>query len=244
MKFYKRLSLLLTSGIMGIGLISYSFLPGTQAGADNIPTQVPTASTVTAAPTPTEVPKATPTPAPTPTPVPNDLESNVDKAIVKLVSDYLDAKLTCSKDAFKDIVTDVSYIDEEALQTHLGTVLSFDGLTCYTKRGAGIIDYVVYYTYYSNIATVATPAISIDRVLVTTDAAGNYRIFQGSLDDDIQAELNAHDFDHDVVALNEATLAELEKEMTSDEDLYAYMVRMINEIVDGGLPAAGSDPDE
>lgn len=237
MKLYKRLSLLLTMGIMGIGLITFEFAPlktGAQAADEQVTQNVPdksmpdssqgqdvTSNAVTATPT------SVPTVAPTPTPVPNNLEKVTDKALTDLVASYLDAKLSCDRGAFENIVTDVSVIDEESLQTKYGTVTGFDDITCYSKRGTDNIDYIIYYTYYMGIATLSSKAVSIDRLFVTT-VDDQYRVFTGYVSEETQQYLDDINNDEDVQALISEAYEEMAREMEADENLLAYWMRMYN----------------
>lgn len=221
MRIYKRLAMLLSMGIMGIGLITFQFDP-TPAALDepNISKQASDMA-VTSIPTPTP----SPTPEPTPTPVPNNLEQITDGEIYDLVVNYCKAKLKCSREAFEGIVTDASYISEDELQFRYATVLDFDDFKCYSKRGSGIIDYIVYCTYRMDIATVETKGIAIDRVFITKQD-GSPKVFFGYLDDSTQAELEKLYTDDDIQVLLGETAEELQAEMESDPDFQAYMMRL------------------
>lgn len=220
MKIYKRLSMLLSMGIMGIGLITFKFEPAPVADAGpDITIQV----TPTIAPTATPTPS--PTPAPTPTPVPNDLTEIKDGDIYDLVVNYEMAKLDCEQAKFEGLVTDTSYINEDDLQFRYATVRGFEDFRCYAKRGTGNIHYVIYCTYRMDIATVETRGISIDRLFIT-DNNGAPIVFLGYLDDDTQAELDALHSDDDVQALIGDTAEQLQAEMEEDPDFRAYMMRL------------------
>ena len=221
MKFHRRVSLLLTMGIMAIGLISFKFSPAEATAANKSAVDIP--DTV-ATPTPTAVP--TPTPVPSPTPVPNTLTKlDGNTEIDKLIAAYLEAKLSCDMEQFEGIVSDTAYIDEAYLQQRFATIKSFSDITCYSKKGAGNIDYVVYYTYYSEIATITSPAISIDRAFVYKDDDGVLKIYIGTVDDDVEEALNAINYDEDVQQLINDAYAQMEAEAAEDENLLAYWLR-------------------
>ena len=222
MKLHKRVSLLLTMGIMAIGLITFKFSPAEAKITDKTQSETPVTSTPTPVPTVT----STPTPEPTPTPVPNDLVKLApDSDIQKLIERYLEAKLSCDKEQFTDIVSDTSYIDEESLQQKYETIISFSDVTCYAKKGTGLIDYIVYYTYYSDIATIETKGISIDRAFISTDDEGNYRIYIGNVDIDTENYVKAINYDDDVRQLLNDTYAQIEEEISKDDDLLKYWMR-------------------
>ena len=237
MKLYKRLSVILSMGIMGIGLISFSTVTGdqalgaTDAGADNNTVIVRDldengGSKSTDIPTPT----ATPTQMPTPTPEPNYLMKNSNNKITNLVQNYLNAKLECTREAFEGIVTDTSYIDPEKLQIQTETVLSYELIDCYTKRGYGPVDYVVYYTYNMNIATLTSPAFAVDALYVQVDDNGDYKVFLGRLDDDIEADIDALSESEDVKAVVDDIMAQIDKAMDEDETLKQYWQRLYDSL--------------
>ena len=145
--------------------------------------------------------------------------------IDRLIAAYLDAKLSCDMEQFEGLVSDVSSIDEAYLQQRFATIKKFSDITCYSKKGAGNIDYVVYYTYYSEIATIASPAISIDRAFVYQDTDGKLKIYIGSVDDDVEEALNALNYDEDVQQLINDAYAQMEAEAAEDENLLAYWLR-------------------
>ena len=83
-------------------------------------------------------------------------QAPITKRAIHTSADFDYAKTLCySKDAVNlalklirhgaDIVTDTSYIDADMLMLQTETVLSYELLDCYTKRGYGPVDYVVYY---------------------------------------------------------------------------------------------------
>lgn len=239
MRIYKRLAMLLSMGIMGIGLITFKFDPAPVASAGQNDTEQVT---------PTQAPPATPTPSPTPmptpTPVPNDLTEVRDGDIYELAVNYEKAKLKCDRNEFEGLVTDASYINESDLQFRYATVRDFVDFRCYTKRGSGIIDYVVYCTYRMDIATVETKGISIDRLLITS-IDGKPIVFTGFLDDDTQAELDSLHTDDDVQELIGETAEELQTEMEEDPDFRAYMVRLYmgSDLDEDGEEISGDEPD-
>ncbi|MCR5331125.1 MAG: hypothetical protein K6E62_08050 [Lachnospiraceae bacterium] len=254
MKLYKRLSVLLTMGIMGIGLISFSTVPQASAGtgnSDNNDQQIERAiagtnlpdegnSSVTEA-TPTSEPTPSPTPEATPTPAPNYLQKNSNSKITKLVDDYLKAKLTCTREAFEGIVTDTGYINVETLMIQTETVLSYDLLDCYVKRGFSPVDFVVYYTYNMNIATLSSPVLAIDSLYVRADENGDYRVFLGRLDDDVEAQLDELNKDDDVQAVLRDVSAQISQAMDEDETLLQYWQRLYERL---GLQFGGGDQPE
>ena len=231
MEIYKRIAVLMSMGIMAIGLISFSTASGavsenTSKGADTTVVS-DTGNTDRSNPgTSASIVSSTPTPIPTPTPVPNDLLINSDPKINELVKAYLAAKLSCTREAFEGIVTDTGYINVDRLMIQTETVLSYDLLNCYTKRGYSPIDYVVYYTYNMNITTLGSPVLAIDSLYVQVDENGEYKVFLGKLDDDVEAGLEALAQDADVQAVLSDVQESISKAMDEDETLLQYWQRL------------------
>lgn len=239
MKLYKRISYILTFGIMAIGLVTFSITPGTKGIAssssskgsasdfdvENAGSDLSTPSSL-AAPA---KPSPSPTPSPTPEPEPNNLECDAYPEINKLIEAYLQAKLECNLEAFDEILTDSTYIDIEDIQLRTQTITDFDSVTCYTKRGFGDIDYKVYYTYMMHIIDIDTPIIGIDSLLVQYQADGSPKIFFGYIPDDVEQQLNKLDEDDDVRSLIDETYEEMDLEISQDESLLAFLMRMYDE---------------
>ncbi|MCR5325024.1 MAG: hypothetical protein K6E85_17340 [Lachnospiraceae bacterium] len=241
MKLYKRLSVFLTMGIMGIGLISFSTVPGAdikssantsragieeEAEKSTIIFDVSVSAQEEATPTPT----STPTPEPTPTPAPNYLQKNSNTKISDLVKAYLNAKLTCDVNSFKDIVTDTSALKMDTMMKQTETVLSYDLRDCYTKRGYGSVSYVVYYVYYMNITTLSSPVLAFDSFMVNVDDNGTYRVFTGNIDNDVEEKLKELNNDADVQAVVSDVMAEINKEMDEDETVLQYWQRLYEQL--------------
>lgn len=246
MKPYKQLSFLLSFGIMLIGLVSFKFSPiaasdNAALGNSGIVTDTPDKNAETSV-TPVT---ASPSPSPSPTPVPNNLMAlnegdELYDSIHGLIVAFLDAKLSSDRSSFTNIVSDINLINEENLQNRTATILSYNDVKCYIKRGESIIDYIVYYTYYTDIATIDSLAIGIDSVFLTHTENGELRIFTGFLDETVQHHLNAHNEDDDVLELVDATYRELAAEAAADESLMNYLQRSYDSDDDAEL-LSGSD---
>ena len=235
MNLYKRLSVILTMGIMGIGLVSFSTVPGAEIKNNSVSTgtvvetgveRSSVSDDVTSEPVATATPTPTPTPEPTPTPAPNFLQKNSNTKISDLVKAYLAAKLTCDVDSFKDIVTDTSALRMDTMMKQTETVLSYDLRDCYTKRGYDPVNYVVYYVYYVNITTLSSPILAFDSFNVNVDENGVYRVFTGDIDDSAEEKLQLLNQDADVQAVISDVMSEINREMEEDETVLQYWQRL------------------
>ena len=229
------MSVILTMGIMGIGLVSFSTVPGAEIKNNSVSTgtvvetgveRSSVSDDVTSEPVATATPTPTPTPEPTPTPAPNFLQKNSNTKISDLVKAYLAAKLTCDVDSFKDIVTDTSALRMDTMMKQTETVLSYDLRDCYTKRGYDPVNYVVYYVYYVNITTLSSPILAFDSFNVNVDENGVYRVFTGDIDDSTEEKLQLLNQDADVQAVISDVMSEINREMEEDETVLQYWQRL------------------
>lgn len=247
MKLYKRLSVLLSMGIMGIGLTTFSIqgpqvYAGTQADdKEELPVvyddlrglgqvaeirgQSTGASQSDAQASVQDSGVSVLQPAPTPVPNRLTLISD-DSDVYRLIRKYLDAKLMGTQKAFTGIVTDPSLIDTEYMAKRTEAVTGYDSLVCYTKHGYGSIDYVVFYTYEMDIVTIDTPLQSIDMVYVQYNEYGDPQVFVGELDDITSQALMGLIDDNDVNTLVDEAYSRMEEAMESDEGLRAFWERL------------------
>ncbi len=227
MKLYKRISLLLSMGIMSIGLITFRFSPA-EAGASDPISDVSShpADEVVASPTP----EPTPAPTATPTPEPNNLvECEEGSEIYELTKQYLEAKFACDKEAFAELATTTAEIDEEELQQVLSTITGVRDIRVYTKRGIKAddvtIDYVVYYTYMMDITTIDSSMISMDTFCVTKDN-GKYKVFFGEVSDEVYDYVMGLRNDEDYRELADGVLQQMGQQTEEDNDLLAYWLKL------------------
>lgn len=261
MELYKRLLLILTTGIMMAGLISFKIDASTRtvqaaegtpskmspSGEDNAPTQPGNNLSAEVTPSLTDLPsdETTPTavtpdasdPAATYEPIDINPESNplkpeVYPQIHALIENYFKAKLSCDLEAFRDIVTDVSYINIEAIARATESVKDYTELKVYTKRGYGPIDTVVYCTFKMIVPNVDSPIDSIDSFYIVNDENGNPKIFSGILEDSVAEKLAEMDNGDDVLALKTYVATEIEHAMQKDDTLVEFWENMLN-----GIPA-------
>ena len=220
MKIYKRMSLILFTGIMMIGLSSFYI------GSGGLPVSGSTdkPEVVNVEPTPTAVITATPTP----TPEPNVLLKEAYPEIHDLIKSYYDAKLEVNKESFRNLVTDISYINMDEIQAKTSAVTAFTDITCYTKKGVGEIDLVCYVRYYMDIVTIDTPVLSLDELFIQYDEMGDPLIFMGEIQSSTREKLLQLRSDADVAELISSTQEEINESLRNDEDLLAFWQRNMN----------------
>lgn len=274
MEIYKRIILILTMGIMAIGLITYKIEADSTSSSkktvedstadtnnDNISdtaSDITDADSSAVSPIPednspeTEAPEASPAAdpsadipdEPTPTPEPNPLKCEVYPEIHTLIEKYFQARLSCSIEEFKDIVTDVDYINIETITRATESVRDYTDCTVYTKRGFGNIDLVAYCTFNMIVPKVDSPVASMEVFYIVYGDDGNPRIFTGELDDDVYEKLISMDNDVEVLALKNYVETEIQHAMEKDESLSEFWDKMMNHITIDELEQKQNEPTE
>lgn len=220
---YKKMLLLLTTCVMGIGMVTLSFSlenktildepsPASIAVQPRTNTNDVSAfakdSVVTVAPTATPEPK-------------NELELNKYADINKVVKEFYEAKLTCSEEDFIPIVTNANQIDMERLQRKIEYVNSYQNINCYTKKGINEIDYVVYVSYDLELATIDTYAPSIDELRITY-VDGSPKVYLGTISEETSNYLKKLRTSEDVEVLVSDVVTRLDEACASDENLNEF----------------------
>ncbi|MBP5160390.1 MAG: hypothetical protein ILP10_08880, partial [Lachnospiraceae bacterium] len=176
-------------------------------------------------------PTSAPTPSPEPTPEANDLKEAPEE-ITALISAYFDAKISCSMDDFKKVVSDTSYIDLDLVQAETKAIRQYTITDCYVKKGTADIDYVAYCIYETDIPTIDTPGVSIDYYYISKNKKGKPVIFLGELDEETSDYLDGLRYDDDVQQLIATANARMEEAMEKDEDLKDF-IEKLREIPEG-----------
>lgn len=242
MSVYKRMIFIMVTGIMLIGMLTFSTGRPVKSAVIIIPagTEDPERTEAVLNVTPTDIPTDTTTPEPTapePTepPVPtvpadNPLRYEVYPDIHDLIQEYYDAKAAADIDKMKKLVTDPVYISTETITAQSEFVKGYSDLKCYTKRGGGEIDFVVYCTVNMLVSTLETPIASLESFYIIYKD-GKPMIFSGVITDEAtQAVLNTLDNDDDVVELKEYTLEAISAAAEADPAVYEFWQKLINAV--------------
>ena len=246
MSVYKRMIVIFFTGIMMIGMLTFSTGKPAKSAVVVIPadsdqtgvTDVVENVTPTPEDTPTPVPtEVTPTEEPVPTlPADNPLRYEIYPDIHDLIQEFFDAKAAADIDKMKSLVTDPIYISTETINAQSEYVKGYTDLKCYTKRGGGEIDFVVYCTLNMLVSTIETPIASMESFYIVYKD-GKPMIFSGVITDEVtQALLNELDNDEDVAELKDFTMQEIAKAAQEDPAVYEFWQKLIN--------AAGTDDEE
>ena len=240
MFIYKRFIFNLVTGIMMIGLITFTTgRPVKSAVVIKQPT-TETEPEITATPTPEETVSPTPSVSEEPEPTqeeiiddnePNPLLEEIYPDIHDLIQKYYDARAAADIDTLKELVVDPQYISTETIIAQSEYIKGYSDIKCYTKRGGGDIKFVVYCTFNMNISTIDTPIAYLESFYITYQD-GQPLIFSGFFDEKTQAVLTKVDSDEDVVALKNKTSEQIAKALDEDPSLYEFWRKLINVVSD------------
>ena len=253
---YKKMLLLLTMGVFGVGMVTFSFqakkdtdLPATNMEAaleDSSITGVLNMAGSSDAANTSATSTPTPTVTPTPTPVPEDpnkLKKNEFPEINELMETFLQAKLVTDMDVIKTCVTDVSVIDLERLQRKVEYITNYENLQCYTKPGIGEIDYVLYLVSDYRIVEINTPAPSFDVYYITYRDDKPY-IYFGTISEETNQYLEELNKSEDVLELWSEVELSLENARAKDEDLNEFYLNLISQLLPTPTVTATPEQDD
>lgn len=220
---YKKMLLLLTTCIMGIGMVTLSFSLENKTIVDE---STPISKSIEPRIAHDDVSAFAVEPvvsiAPTATPEPkNELELNKYADINNVVNEFYEAKLTCLEEDFIPIVTNANQIDMERLQRKIEYVNSYQNINCYTKKGINEIDYVVYVSYDLELATIDTYAPSIDELRITY-VDGSPKIYLGKISEETSEYLKKLRTSEDVEILVSDVVTRLDEACARDENLNEF----------------------
>ena len=243
MPISKRLIFIFYTGIMLIGMLTFStghpvksavvIKPASSnpdAGTPTL-TEAPDASPIAAEPTPSVTPEE-PTPSAEPTldpNAPNPLRLEIYPDVHDVIQEYFDAKTVGDVDTLKTLVTDPVYISAETITAQSEYVKGYSDIKCYTKRGGGEIDLVVYCTFNTTIATIDTPIASLESFYITYKD-DKPMIFSGIFSEETQAMLSRLDNDEDVTELKKSISDEIDRALESDPALKDFWNKLINAV--------------
>jgi hypothetical protein len=240
---YKKIILFTTMSTMGIGLLTLSITqdkpkakesvngaPRVEASllSDTSSTSVDEVYETTAVASPTVMPSATitpePTEAPTPTPLPvYEIEKEGYPEIEELFKKYYVAKNNCDVDQLKAILSNPTKVEsQEQLQKKTEYIDEYQKIKPYVKKGAQKGTYIVYVYHEIKFTSVNTPAPSLSKFYVITDARGDLKIFSGEMDEELKAYYDARNTDEDVVEIINMTNKKSEEAKEKDEDLLNF----------------------
>lgn len=240
MSIYKRMIVILITGIMLIGLITFftgrpeirkSSAGTTDIGQDKEntdPTPVPSQEPDDPIPTEAEV-KAPVETIKTGADNPLTDIKDIYPDILELVTAYFNAEADADIDTLKTLVLNPAYIIEKNITDQSENITAYKDISCYSKRGIGDIKFVVYCTANIDIPESEKDIPTFKSFYITyPNDDGKPLIFSGSLDKNIQTEIDKLDIEADVLAIYNIYSEDLKKVLQEDPSLIPYWRKLIN----------------
>ena len=246
MPIAKRMIFILITGIMFLGMLTFStgkpvksaviIKPATSSTTDDNTTVSNDPKKEEPSPTPVEDDPlitdevVTPTAKPTPDPdAPNPLRLEIYPDVHDVVQAYFDAKTTGDISTLKTLVTDPIYISAETITAQSEYIKGYSDIKCYTKRGGGDIDLVVYCTFNTTITTIDTPIASLESFYIVYQD-GKPMIFSGIFNEKTQNYLSKLDNDEDVLELKASVYEEINNALDSDPALKEFWDKLLTAV--------------
>ncbi len=170
-------------------------------------------------------PTAKPTPIPTPTPYPvYPLEDQgYPEEIDTLIETYYKAKISCDTDKLKSISTHPeAVVDQKDLKMLVDGIDEYLNLKCYVKRTYQDDFYIVWVYYDIKFIGLDTYAPSLSKFCLQRDSNGEFKNYDGELEDTMKEYVKARNDDQDVIELKKNTEKLAEEAKAKDEDLSEY----------------------
>jgi hypothetical protein len=231
---YKKIILLTTMSIMGIGVLTLS-VSNDKSKDQKTKTSVQEAFADTQGKEDivTTVPSITPiiTVAPTPLPV-YDIEKDAYPDVSNLFKKFYKAKTDRDVDAIKNLLSDPTKVDtQDDLQKKTEYIEEYLNVSTYSKLGFVKGTYIVYVYHEIKFTGITTPAPGLSKFYVITDAEGKLKIFSGEMEEDVKNYYDERNNDEDVVTLIEMTNKKSKEAVKNDEDLQSFW-DSINELAE------------
>lgn len=208
---YKKAVIIVSMGTMLIGLMGFSI--GVGVSKPSKPAAVQTSQTP-------------PPPVQTETPEPGyALNESVDEKINDLVQSYFKASVAKDMDALGEIVTNISYVNENQLKVKYEYVEDVQNVECYLIDGPEEGTYLVYVYSELKIKDVDTLAPGLSRFYIITGEDGKLKVFFGA-DSKIESFIEKADGSEEVKKLVSKVQTRLEEALSSDERLKEFNKRL------------------
>lgn len=200
---YKKMIVLVSMCTMGIGLVTFSIVrPTSKEAANSNEPQIASFSVGNEDADNAEADDATQVADGTVDEAGNDsdinnktievdeLKKNEYKKINKLITKYLNAKLSKDASKFEGIVNDVSLIDVTDLERQTNYIESYNNIDVYTKKGPEEGSLIAYAYHEVKFTSIDTLAPAMNAFYLKANENGDYYIYLGSVDDETVAFLD------------------------------------------------------
>lgn len=154
-------------------------------------------------------------------------EKNDEKSkITDIVKGYFNAKQKVDMDAISLYVSDASKVDEKRLVTEAEYIEEYRNIECTIKETSEEGSYRVYVYYEVKIYDIDTLVPSLIALYLTPDDNGDYKIYLGVIDSEVQKSIDKLDGSDEVKAMTESVQKELENLISTNEDVRKFYQKL------------------
>lgn len=220
---YKKIILLVTMSIMGIGLLTFSIGNDKSEAKENFgKDKVKEASAQSDTKDKDITPAVTEIPSPTPLPVYN-IEEGAYPEIKELFINYYKAKNSHDVSTIKKLLSNPLKVESESeMKKKTEYIESYKKIKTYTKKSFIEGTYIVYVYHEIKFTGIKTAAPGLSKFYLVTGQDGKLKIFSDEMDDTIKAYYNERNEDKDVKTLIELTNKHSEEAIAKDKDLKTF----------------------
>ncbi len=158
------------------------------------------------------------------------LEENAYPQITALMESYYRAAAEGDVETLQSVADSLSEDMLIYLQKRSEYIESYQDLTCYTKAGPVEDSFVVYVSYEVKFRDVDALVPGISPFLVYGREDGSYYIYEGEVEEAVNAYLEEVSAQDDVVDLMNLVQVKFNEAVTADEDLSDFLARMTEEL--------------
>lgn len=158
------------------------------------------------------------------------LEENAYPQIISLIEAYYQAATDGDVEALQSLTQAMSEDMLIYLQKRSAYIEEYRDLTCYTKAGPVEDSFVVYASYDVKFQGVDTLVPGISPFLVFSKGDGSYYIYEGEVEEAVNAYLEEVSAQDDVVDLMNLVQVKFNEAVTADEDLSDFLAKMTDDL--------------
>ena len=158
------------------------------------------------------------------------LEENAYPKIIALIEAYYQAAADGDAETLQTLTEAMSEDMLIYLQKRSTYIEDYRDLTCYTKAGPVADSFVVYASYEVKFREVDTLVPGISPFLVYPRGDGSYYIYEGEVDEAVNAYLEEVSAQDDVVDLMNLVQVKFNEAVSADEDLSDFLAKMTDDL--------------
>lgn len=155
-----------------------------------------------------------------------ELALNADPEVVELVSQYMNAKLEPSVEAFTPLVSDISLIDIEAIDRETATIERYDNINIYSIDTLEEGQSLIYVSYDIKIVGIETPAPAATRFLVIKEADKAPYISNGEISEETNEFIATFEETNTYKEFIEGVDTRLQEALEQDENLAGFYAKL------------------